>query len=110
MRASTGRIDDRRHEDIDDADLVARLHDEMVDAIGLRAAAPTHALVNRWPSALPQFKVDHLTKVAARAHAAAAEAGFPLALAGSAYEGLGLPACVASGRGAAAKVLEKLKS
>ncbi|MBA2609002.1 MAG: protoporphyrinogen oxidase [Actinobacteria bacterium] len=110
VRASTGRIDDRRHEDIDDADLVARLHDEIVAAIGLRAPAPIEARVNRWPNALPQFKVDHLTKVAGRSHAAAAQAAFPLALAGSAYEGLGLPACVASGRAAAARVLDALKA
>jgi len=108
VRASTGRIDDRRHEDLDDEAIVARLHAELTEAIGLRASAPTHALVNRWPSALPQFRVGHLTHVAERSHAAAAATAQPLALCGSAYEGLGLPACVASGRAAAAAVLQKL--
>ena len=108
VRASAGRIDDRRHEDLDDADLVARLHDELATAIGLRADGPIDAVVNRWPSALPQFKVGHLD-LARRAHASAAASPKPLALAGSAYEGLGLPACVASGRAAAANVLKALK-
>ncbi|MEY2398937.1 MAG: protoporphyrinogen/coproporphyrinogen oxidase [Actinomycetota bacterium] len=109
IRASTGRIDDRRHEDLDDAALAERLHDEIAQAVGLRASAPKEVRVNRWPSALPQFKVGHLSNVAARAHSAAGRAPFPLALAGSAYEGLGLPACVASGRAAAANVLAALK-
>jgi oxygen-dependent protoporphyrinogen oxidase len=108
VRASTGRIDDRRHEDMDDGALVAALHDEIAQATGVGSAAPTYARVNRWPSALPQFRVGHLTKVAARAHASAATAPAPLALAGSAYEGLGLPACVASGRAAARAVSVRL--
>jgi oxygen-dependent protoporphyrinogen oxidase len=104
VRASVGRIDDHRHEDLDDDAIVAAVHRELVEATGLRADGPTNATVNRWPHSLPQFKVGHL-KLAQRAHASAAAAARPLALAGSAYEGLGLPACVASGRAAAAKVL-----
>ncbi len=107
-RASTGRIDDLRHHDLSDDELVARLHAELVDAIGLRAEAPTAARVNRYEDALPQFRAGHLTKVAARAHTAAANIQAPLALAGSAYEGLGLPACVASGQAAAAAMRARL--
>jgi protoporphyrinogen/coproporphyrinogen III oxidase len=107
VRASTGRIDDHRHEHFDDRALVDALHAEITEATGLRSAAPSHALVNRWPHSLPQYKVGHLTKVSARAHASAANAAAPLALAGSAYEGLGLPACVASGRAAARAISER---
>lgn len=109
VRISTGRVDDRRHEDLDDTELVARLHEELVEATGLTASAPSEVRVNRWPNALPQFKVDHLTKVAGAARAAAAHAPAPLGLAGGAYDGLGLPACVASGRAASERVAQQLR-
>ncbi|MEY2474165.1 MAG: protoporphyrinogen/coproporphyrinogen oxidase [Actinomycetota bacterium] len=105
VRASTGRSDDVRHRDLSDEDLVARLHAEFVEATGVRAAAPIEACVSRYENALPQFKVGHLTDVTAKAHAAAAAVRAPLALAGSCYEGLGLPACVASGQSAAKRIL-----
>src|SRR5205085_2990177 len=92
VRASTGRSDDVRHRDMDDAQLVATLHRELVEATGLRADGPVEARVNRYEHALPQFRVGHLTNVAPVAHASAAAAAAPLALAGSCYEGLGLPA------------------
>ncbi len=107
VRLSTGRIDDVRHRALADDELVERLHAELVEATGLRADAPTAALVNRYEESLPQFRVNHLREVAAPAHAAAANAPAPLALAGSCYEGLGLPACVASGRAAAKSVLSR---
>ena len=72
------------------------------------AGAPAESVVSRYPDALPQFRVGHLDDVTAPAHADAAAVASPLALAGSCYEGLGLPACVASGRGAAARLLERL--
>ncbi|HVT76975.1 MAG TPA: protoporphyrinogen oxidase [Acidimicrobiales bacterium] len=108
VRASTGRIDDVRHRDLSDDDLVAALHGELVEATGLHADAPSDARVSRYDHALPQFRVGHLTDVAAPAHAAAAAVRAPLALAGSCYEGLGLPACVASGQAAARAVLARL--
>lgn len=108
VRASVGRSDDLRHRDLDDAELIARLHAELTEATGLKADGPIDARVNRYEHALPQFKVGHLTQVAAVAHASAAAVPAPLALAGSCYEGLGLPACVASGQKAAATVSARL--
>jgi oxygen-dependent protoporphyrinogen oxidase len=105
VRVSTGRSDDVRHRDLSDDELVAALHRELVEATGVRADAPIETRVSRYEESLPQFKVGHLTNVAAVAHASAANAPAPLALAGSYLEGLGLPACVASGQTAAARVL-----
>jgi oxygen-dependent protoporphyrinogen oxidase len=108
VRASTGRSDDLRHREFSDDDLVAALHRELVEATGIRADAPVETRVSRYEESLPQFKVGHLTDVAAVAHASAAAVTSPLALAGSYLEGLGLPACVASGTAAAARVLARL--
>jgi oxygen-dependent protoporphyrinogen oxidase len=105
VRVSTGRSDDVRHRDLSDEELVVALHRELVEATGLRSEAPLEARVSRYEESLPQFKVGHITDVAAVAHASAASAPAPLALAGSCYEVRGLPACVASGQAAAARVL-----
>jgi oxygen-dependent protoporphyrinogen oxidase len=110
VRASTGRSDDLRHRDLPDEELVARLHAELAEATGLRAEAPIEARVSRYEESLPQFKVGHLTDVAAPAHAAAAAVSAPLALAGACFEGHGLPACVASGQTAAQRVLSALRA
>jgi len=108
VRASCGRIDDVRALDLSDAEIVEAVHAELVEATGLRSA-PKEARVVRWPRALPQFEVGHALR-AARAHAVLESEAPHVVLAGAAYEGLGLPACVASGRRAAAALLTQLVS
>ena len=58
--------------------------------------APLEALVTRWPDAFPQYRVNHLVRVEGIEAAAAALGG--VAVAGAAYRGVGVPACIASGR------------
>jgi oxygen-dependent protoporphyrinogen oxidase len=60
---------------------------------------PTDWRVTRWIDGLPQFLPGHLARV--RTWRAEAEPQ-GLVLAGAAYDGLGLPACVRQGRAAAA--------
>jgi oxygen-dependent protoporphyrinogen oxidase len=59
--------------------------------------------VTRWGGALPQYTVGHLDRVAAIRATVAAQPG--LAVCGAAYDGVGVPACVATGRAAAGQVL-----
>jgi oxygen-dependent protoporphyrinogen oxidase len=61
-------------------------------------------MVTRWPEALPQYRVHHLLRVAAVEAAARRLGG--LAVAGAAYRGVGIPACVGGGRQAARELLE----
>ena len=58
--------------------------------------------VQRWGGALPQYAVGHLDLVdAVRAEVE----GVPgLAVCGAAYDGVGIPACIASARRAVAQV------
>lgn len=68
------------------------------------AGTPRRALgaaVHRWGGALPQYAPGHPARVAAAR--AALPAG--LALAGAAFDGVGIPACVRSGRQAAEAVV-----
>ncbi|HVE94127.1 MAG TPA: protoporphyrinogen oxidase [Acidimicrobiales bacterium] len=106
VRASCGRIDDERALEMDDATIVGSVHTELAEATGIRSE-PHETRVVRWRRALPQFEVGHALR-AARAHAVLESEAPGVVLAGAAYEGLGLPACVASGRRAAATLLKQL--
>ena len=72
---------------------------EVSEALGHQLPRIVDTHVQRWGGALPQYTVGHVDRVARiRADTAAAPG---LELAGAAYEGVGIPACIASGRSAA---------
>jgi oxygen-dependent protoporphyrinogen oxidase len=98
LRASMGRFGDGRAGSWSDAEVVDRARSELGELIGL-SGEPMEALVTRWPQAFPQYRVHHLMRTAGIEAAAARLGG--LAVAGSAYRGVGIPACIASGRAAA---------
>jgi oxygen-dependent protoporphyrinogen oxidase len=105
LRASAGRFGDRRPERLDDDQLADRLSAELAAILGL-VDPPLATLVTRWPRAFPQYRVGHLLRVSG---IEAAVRRLPaIALAGAAYHGVGIPACVASGRAAARSVLESI--
>ena len=86
----------------DDADLASLAAAELAAATGVRGA-PASTRVTRWGGALPQYTVGHLDRVA-RIRAAVAE--LPgLAVCGAAYDGVGIPACVATAKAAVAQIL-----
>lgn len=93
LRASLGRHGEERDLDRDDEDLVKTALSDLTDAVGI-AAMPVDTHVQRWMSALPQYAVGHLDRIAAVR--AALPAG--IAVAGAAYDGVGIPACIASAR------------
>jgi oxygen-dependent protoporphyrinogen oxidase len=103
LRVSTGRAQDQRHHAYTDAQLVRHLHNELAPLLGL-SAAPVDALVTRWDDALPQYRPGHLDRLDA-VEAALAEEAPGLALAGAATRGIGIPACIRSGRLATARVI-----
>ena len=67
------------------------------------AATPVDTHVQRWGGGLPQYAVGHLDRVA-RIRAAVARRDRALALCGATYDGVGIPAVIASGHRAAAEV------
>lgn len=104
FRAHVGRIDDDRWAAMSDEELVERVTREVRELLG-HFDAPLSTMVQRWPSGLPQYYPGHDEMVAA---AKAAGGAFALALAGSAYDGVGIPASIGSGRRAAREVLALL--
>ncbi|MBI1843253.1 MAG: protoporphyrinogen oxidase [Actinobacteria bacterium] len=100
LRISAGRVGDERAMALDDAGLVARLASELGQLMNL-TATPIETRVTRWPEAFPQFAPGHLDRV--RAMKVVIGESIPgLALAGAALGGVGIPACIQSGRQAAA--------
>jgi len=59
--------------------------------------------VTRWGGALPQYTVGHLDRVTRIRAAVASQPG--LAVCGAAYDGVGIPACVATARAAVSRVM-----
>jgi oxygen-dependent protoporphyrinogen oxidase len=103
LRVSLGHEGDRRPDDLDDDDLVARACAELDGLMALHGS-PRHRRVSRWPASFPQYRPGHLDRVAAIERDVAA--GAPgVRLAGAAYRGLGIPACIRQGREAAAALV-----
>jgi len=101
LRASVGRHREERALQVADEDLVAASRADLASATGL-AAAPVGFHVQRWGGALPQYAVGHLDRVA-RIRAGVGEVP-GLAVCGAAYDGVGIPAVIASARGAAGEL------
>lgn len=106
LRAHVGRIDDDRWEAMSDTDLTTRVSKELATLFGSWPLA-SDSFVSRWPDGLPQYRVGHEELVRSAKDAAAA---LRVALAGNAYDGVGIPASVGSGRDAARQVQTLLGS
>jgi len=102
VRCSVGRIGEEALLQHADDELAALAAAELTAATGVRGG-PVATRVTRWGGALPQYTVGHLDRVAAIRSAVAAQPG--LAVCGAAYDGVGVPACVATARAAAGQVL-----
>ena len=106
VRCSIGRSGDVAVLQRDDEDLAALAAAELADAIGITAKSVAQR-VTRWGGGLPQYNVGHLDRVAGIRAAVARQPG--LAVAGAAYDGVGIPACIATARSAATQVTAYLR-
>jgi oxygen-dependent protoporphyrinogen oxidase len=102
IRVSAGRFGDDRHRDLDDDQLTASVFGELAAVLDI-SGSPLDSLVTRWRSSFPQYQVGHLIRVAQIEKAVSDLGG--MAVAGAALRGVGIPACIASGRQAAQRVL-----
>jgi oxygen-dependent protoporphyrinogen oxidase len=104
LRLTSGRYGDDRANRLDDDTLVSTLRDEVSPVVALHGD-PAAVRVHRWRDALPQYEPGHLDRVA-RLRAEAAERNTRLRLAGAAYDGIGIPACIHSAQRAVRELLE----
>ena len=105
VRCSVGRSGDVAVLQRDDKDLAALAAGELAKATGIRGEHVAYR-VTRWGGALPQYNVGHLARVAAIRQAVSDQPR--LAVAGAAYDGVGIPACIATAETAAAHILAQL--
>lgn len=93
LRTSVGRYGETAVLERDDADLIALSRRDLRAATGLDAE-PVATRVTRWHDGLPQYPVGHHARVArVREHVSKLPG---LAVCGAAYDGVGIPACIAS--------------
>ncbi|MCW2494634.1 protoporphyrinogen oxidase [Jatrophihabitans sp.] len=101
LRASVGRIGESQVLQRDDADLIQLVRHDLLELLGV-AAEPVDAIVTRWGGGLPQYGVGHIERVARIRAALDAVPG--LGICGATFDGIGIPACIATARAAAAVV------
>lgn len=105
VRVSIGRYGEEHDLQREDAELVSLATSELADLATVRGR-PIDTIVTRWGGALPQYALGHRDRV--RRIRDAVKAVPRLAVCGAAYEGVGVPACIATARSAAESVLADL--
>jgi len=98
IRLSIGRQGEERDLQLPDDELARRAIADLGSIIG-RELTPSSHLVQRWGGGLPQYEVGHVDRVRRIRDAVAARPG--LAICGAAFDGVGIPACIAAARRAA---------
>jgi protoporphyrinogen/coproporphyrinogen III oxidase len=92
VRSSVGRFRDESELQRSDDDLTAAVVADVADLLELSRPEPLETRLVRWGGGLPQYLVGHAARVAEIRTAVAAVPG--LAIAGAAFEGVGVPACI----------------
>ncbi|MEU5840522.1 protoporphyrinogen oxidase [Rhodococcus sp. NPDC047139] len=105
VRASFGRFGDDALVDAPETQLVELARTDLATVTGFDAQ-PVAAFVQRWHGGLPQYREHHGEIVAAFEAEIAGIDG--LEVAGAMLHGVGVPACVATGTAAAARLVDRM--
>jgi protoporphyrinogen/coproporphyrinogen III oxidase len=105
MRMFLGGTGDEAVLRLSDEEILATTKKELLDILNVREE-PVAMRIFRWPTAMAQYEVGHLTRVEIVRREL--EELPTLALAGNAYAGIGVPDCIRSGRDAAKRILKKI--
>jgi oxygen-dependent protoporphyrinogen oxidase len=102
LRVSAGRHGDERVDGMTDDEVVARLRDELALTMGV-AGEPIEVAVHRWSQAFPQYLPGHLDRMREMISGSSSS----VSPAGAVIGGVGIPACIGSGRAAAARLRDR---
>lgn len=106
LRCFVGRAGDETVVDLSDDQIVKNILEDMNKTMNI-TMEPEFAIISRWKNAMPQYTVGHKQRV----HFVQenVEKELPgVFLAGSSFEGLGVPDCIDQGEAAVKKVLKYL--
>ncbi|MGY1804509.1 protoporphyrinogen oxidase [Blastococcus sp. SYSU D00922] len=92
VRSSVGRFRDESELQRSDEDLTRAVVADVAELLDLDRPEPLETRVVRWGGGLPQYLVGHPARVDAVRAAVSAVPG--LAIAGAAFRGVGVPACI----------------
>lgn len=105
LRVFIGRAGQEAEITWDDTGLLTVAREELKLTLGINAE-PLLTRIYRWEKAMPQYNLGHPERLQRIERSLAAYPG--LALAGNAYQGIGIPDCIHSGEIAAEKILSDL--
>ncbi|HZZ29231.1 MAG TPA: protoporphyrinogen oxidase [Pirellulales bacterium] len=88
---------------LSDDQLLTTAKEELRALLGIRGG-PSLSLVFRWPASMPQYQLGHIRRLQSIRQRLEQHPG--LALAGNAFEGVGIPQCIQSGEAAAESVIK----
>nr|WP_238942029.1 protoporphyrinogen oxidase [Bacillus sp. REN10] len=104
LRCYVGRAGDETVVDLSDAEIERIVLEDLNKTMNIKAK-PEFTIVSRWKKAMPQYTVGHKQRMNEMYQQVEKE--LPgLFIAGSSFEGLGLPDCIDQGEAAVRKVLE----
>jgi oxygen-dependent protoporphyrinogen oxidase len=105
IRCFLGGTRDEQIMQASDAEIASVVQRELREIIGI-TAEPRFVRIQRWPHAMAQYTVGHKSRIE---RIRQITSSLPdLALAGNAYNGIGIPDCLRSGSEAAAKIMNDL--
>ena len=93
--------------DLPDAQLRQLVVEELADLLSVEGQ-PTFCNTSSWPNVMPQYYLGHTERVAKIESLVGHRRG--LRLAGNAYHGVGIPACIHSGERAAEQIVAQFAS
>nr|WP_295971183.1 protoporphyrinogen oxidase [uncultured Bacillus sp.] len=107
LRCYVGRAGDEAVVDLSDDEVVQIVLDDLSKTMDI-TRAPELVVISRWHNAMPQYTVGHRERMEKATTGMLKE--LPgIFLAGSSYNGLGLPDCIDQGEDAVKRVLDYLK-
>lgn len=89
--------------ELDEAEMIRRVRDDLHDLLGIQSA-PLFTVLEKWRHSMPQYHLGHLDLVAQIQTRVRTLSG--LVLAGNSYGGAGVPDCIRSGEAAAEELFE----
>lgn len=88
--------------ELNDDELLTAVRGDLRELLGIQHE-PLFAEISRWSRSMPQYHVGHLERLARIQNRVTAVPS--LALAGNAYDGIGIPDCIRSGEAAANRLV-----